>query len=72
MIILSRKKSIIKFATWNVCHGLTSKKDEIQRIFKNEDIDICLIQEAQIPMNFPIKFLSIRGYLIEVEKMNLS
>jgi exonuclease III len=57
----------MKIATWNVCLGLTSKKDEIQRMLINEDIDICLIQEAEIPMNFPIKDLTIRSYSIEVE-----
>ena len=57
----------MKIATWNVCLGLTSRKDEIQRILINEDIDICLIQEAEIPMDFPINDLTIRGYSIEVE-----
>ena len=57
----------MKIATWNVCLGLTSKKDEIERMLINEDIDICLIQEAEIPMDFPINDITIRGYSIEVE-----
>ena len=57
----------MKISTWNVCLGLTTKKDEVSRILINNNIDICCIQEAEIPLNFPINDLSICGYSIEVE-----
>ena len=57
----------MKIATWNVCLGLTTKKDEISRTLIQNNIDICCIQEADIPINFPINDLTISGYSIEVE-----
>jgi hypothetical protein len=43
------------------------KKDEIQRVITKDNIDICLIQEPAIPVNFPINNLTISRYSIEVE-----
>jgi exonuclease III len=57
----------MKISTWNVCLGLTTKKEDITRVLNDNKIDICCFQEAEIPINFPINELSINGYLIEVE-----
>ena len=57
----------MKISTWNVCLGLTTKKDDVTRILNDNKIDVCCIQEAEIPLNFPINDLTIKGYSIEVE-----
>ena len=48
----------MKIATWNVCLGLTTKKEIVSRTIVEEDIDICCIQEAEIPVGFPINELT--------------
>jgi exonuclease III len=58
----------MKIATWNVCLGLTTKKEIVSRTIVEEDIDICCIQEAEIPAGFPINELTFKNYSIEVEK----
>ena len=58
----------MKIATWNVCLGLTTKKEIVSRTIVEEDIDICCIQEAEIPVGFPINELTFKNYSIEVEK----
>ena len=38
----------IKVATWNLCLGLANKKELVSQIIKNEQIDICCMQEITI------------------------
>jgi exonuclease III len=45
----------MKIATWNLCLGLTTKKESFSKTIVEEDIDICCIQETEIPVGFPIK-----------------
>jgi hypothetical protein len=40
----------------------------VSRTIVEEDIDICCIQEAEIPVGFPINELTFKNYSIEVEK----
>jgi hypothetical protein len=37
------------------------QKNEVARLILQNDIDICCIQEAEIPQNFPTNELSING-----------
>ena len=57
----------MKIASWNVCLGLTTKKDIVSKQIVNNKIDICCIQEAEIQNGFPINNLTFKDYSIEVE-----
>ena len=56
------------FATWNVCLGLTNKKDLVINELRRRDISICCLQEVEIKKNFPIETLNTKDYKIEVEE----
>ena len=43
---------MVKIATWNVCLGLKSKKEYVKSKIIEEKIDICCIQESEIPKDF--------------------
>ena len=57
----------MKLATWNVCLGLTTKKDHVANLMRKFNLDICCLQETEIPNGFPIKELSLKDYSIEIE-----
>ena len=59
---------MIKVATWNLCLGLKNKKDYVYDTLRREKIDICLLQEVEININYPLNILSAKDYSIEVEK----
>ena len=46
-------ESKLTIATWNVCLGISNKKDRITESLNENGIDICAIQETEIPMNYP-------------------
>ena len=50
------------FATWNVCLGLTNKKDLVINELRRRDISICCLQEVEIKKNFPIETLNTKDY----------
>ena len=58
---------MVKIATWNICLGLKSKKEYVKLKIIEEKIDICCIQESEIPKDFPRDILSFKGYSLEVE-----
>ena len=58
----------MKIATWNLCLGLTNKKDYVYKTLNEEKIDICLFQEVEIENDYPIQLLTSRNFKIEVEK----
>ena len=58
---------MIKIASWNVCLGLTTKIPEIARTITEEKIDICCLQETEIPYETKDCDLSFKGYCIESE-----
>ena len=41
----------IKIGTWNVCLGLANKKDLVSKIIIENEIDVCVLQEVDIPLN---------------------
>ena len=59
--------SQLKFATWNVCLGLPNKKDIVTSYLKLNNVDICCLQETEIPINFPENILSTDEYNLELE-----
>ena len=62
---------MIQVATWNLCLGLKNKKDYVNDTLRREKIDICLLQEVEININYPLNILSAKDYNIEVEKNNI-
>ena len=54
-------------ASWNVCLGITNKKDFIEHEIVKEKIDICCVQECEVPNNIDEKTLTFAGYNIELE-----
>ena len=59
--------SQLKFATWNLCLGLSNKKDIVTSYLKLNNVDICCLQETEISPNFPENILSTDGYNLELE-----
>ena len=62
---------MIKIATWNVCLGMKNKKDYIIDVLRKENIDICMIQEADILKDYPYDLLSSNDYKIECERSTI-
>ena len=58
---------MIRLSTWNVCLGLKNKKDYIYNEIKQNEIDICLLQEVEIETGFNEELLTAKDYVIEVE-----
>ena len=61
----------MKLASWNLCLGLKKKKDYVINTLRREKIDICLLQEVEIPSDFPKDILSSKDYKLEVEKSTI-
>ena len=58
----------LKIATWNICLGLINKKDTVTEILKREMIDICCLQEVDIPPDYDTNILTSKNYELLVEK----
>ena len=54
-------------ATWNVCHGITNKKDLITNMIYENKIDIICLQEVEIDQKIFTNMKSIKNYNIEIE-----
>ena len=57
----------LKVASWNVCLGLSNKKDFVEYEIKKEKIDICCLQECEVPVNLDEKMLTFNDYNLELE-----
>ena len=57
----------ITIGTWNLCLGLPNKKDIVIDILDLNKVDICCLQETEIPNGFPENILSCGGYKLELE-----
>ena len=57
----------IKIATWNICLGLKNKKDYVYKTVKENEIDICLLQEVEVTHNYNQELLTDIEYRIEIE-----
>ena len=58
-------------ATWNLCLGIANKKDTVTAYINANEIQICCLQETEIPMGFPENLLNCGGYNIELEMNSL-
>ena len=56
-----------KIGTLNLCLGLKNKIESIKRIIKDNNIDVCCLQETEIEHDFPKDLLSFKGYNYESE-----
>ena len=54
-------------ASWNVCLGMLHKKDFIAHEINKENIDICCLQECEVPNTVDESTLTFPGYKIELE-----
>ena len=57
----------INIATWNLCLGLPNKKETVTDYLVSNNIQVCGLQETEIPLNFPVNVLNFGGYNIELE-----
>ena len=57
----------INIGTWNLCLGLTNKKDYIKRKLIENQLDILCVQECEVPVNIDETTLTFAGYNIELE-----
>ena len=50
---------------------MKNKKDYIIDVLRKENIDICMIQEADIPKDYPYDILSSKDYKIECQRSTI-
>ena len=62
---------MVKLSTWNLCLGLSNKKDYVITTLTNEDIDICLMQEVEIKNDFNTDILNSNAFKIEIENSTM-
>ena len=43
----------VQTGTLNLCLGLQNKKDSVIDLLDANSVDVCGLQETEIPMNFP-------------------
>ena len=60
-------ESKIKIGTWNLCLGLPNKKDIVTRYLKENNVDVCCLQETEVQLDFPENILNCFGYNLELE-----
>ena len=58
-------------ATWNLCLGLSNKKDYVEKVMNENSIDICCMQEVEIGTNIDTSLLSMRNYSLLIENNEL-
>ena len=57
----------LNVSTLNLCLGLPSKKDSVTELLRRNNVNVCCLQETEIPKNFPEKVLDCGGYTLELE-----
>jgi hypothetical protein len=62
------KNSKLKISTWNLCLGISNKRDYIRSTLIEEEIDILNMQETELHPDNETNQLSIKGYKLELEK----
>ena len=62
---------MVKLASWNLCLGLKNKKDYVVNTLRNENIEICGLQEIEIEKDFPITNLTAKGFNFECESNDI-
>ena len=57
----------IRIATLNLCLGLKHKKIEVERLIRENQIDVICLQETEIEVAFNKELLDINGFRLELE-----
>ena len=63
-------ESTIKFSTWNLCLGLSNKRDMVTDILNQNNVSVCCLQETEIPSGYPEDILNCGGFNLELETNN--
>jgi exonuclease III len=58
----------ITIATWNVCLGLSKKRDYIREMLTELEIDILNLQETELNPTLNMDLVCIKGYKLEAEQ----
>jgi exonuclease III len=58
----------MNIATWNLCLGLSKKKDYIREILAELKIDILNLQETKLNPTMNPDLMCIKGYKLEIEQ----
>ena len=66
-MLVSRMGKQIKIGTLNLCLGLHNKKETVIDLLNANSIDVCGLQETEIPMNYPEEILNSGGFALELE-----
>ena len=57
----------VKIGTLNLCLGLQNKKDSVISLLVENNVDVCGLQETEIPINFPEYVFNSGGFSLELE-----
>ena len=57
----------VKIGTLNLCLGLQNKKDSVISLLVENNVDVCGLQETEIPINFPETIFNSGGFSLELE-----
>ena len=58
------KKMNLKVSTLKLCLGLPNKKDIVTDLLHRNNINVCCLQETEVPKNFPERVLDCGGYTL--------
>ena len=64
---MTEKNNNLIIASWNLCLGLTRKRDYVRNILNTMNIDVLNLQETELDPKTNVKHLSIKGYSLELE-----
>ena len=56
----------IRIATWNLCLGMFQKRDYIRDLLFRKKIDVLNMQEVELNPDTDPKYLSIKGFKLEL------
>ena len=66
-LLMMENNSKLRIGTWNLCLGLPNKKDIVMDYLKLNKVNICCLQETEVPLNFPEHVLNTGDYNLELE-----
>ena len=56
-----------KSTGFNLCLGHANRKDSVSDQLVNNEINVCALQETEIPKGFPENVLNCGNYVLELE-----
>ena len=58
----------LRLGSWNLCLGLQNKKDYVSHILETNKLDVCCLQECEVPNLLCENTLTTMNYCIELEQ----